>query len=427
MLNSQYSAQLISPKSWAKKGQGSTSLLKQMLKTRQIGPTLLISAVVIAFYLYVNLERCNGIVGLKPLVSVPSFATTALSSLGLISLFVGLLYQRRFQRGDELIREVSLLREVLHPDYREQLGLNNDYTRQTEGLDPRYKDKHQRTVDTVRRFREYRQLFKGVPPYNVAFALVYFMTAGVALVFWLFSLSGGGWWEIIGHAAALAVTAESLWLVGRTLWLVSLFPHRGEDLTLEDRLGLPGWYKLLDVRYLRERFLPFGPFVAALECYLMLSRLRDAGRDEWVLYFQLPLPLREWEWHCTVSMAGKPIYQLGWERVSLTPDESNRFFTQPGFWMQTKVAAWAVDRVGPTNFDEVVVTLKLRGLGDSDVLVLTAPQSGSSWYQGEPAQGPMRYPWLSIQFGPKIPATTSDRRIALVLPQAGVLADQIER
>ena len=325
----------------------------------------------------------------------PAFATAALSAIGLVALFVGMLHQRRFQRADDLVRELVVLREQLHPDYRSFLSMPGGWA--DEGLDPRWREKHEQTVQALRRFREYRQLFVQVPPYVRRTATVFGTLAVITVAYWVISYlpqrSPGpiGWL----HLVALAISIECLWHLVDILRRVALFSASGINERLHETLGIPSWYTLLDCRYLAGRCLPVGPLLAALECYVVL---KEAG-SEWVVSLQLPLPLRSWEWRCQVLQDGEALGPFGeWRRVELAAAAANRFFEQPGLWLEEPVAPWPPSVTAPDEIDRTRQVLEVPGAdrpGGIRMIVDAGSAGGKSgWYHGrQDANAPHHYPY----------------------------------
>lgn len=336
--------------------------------------------------------------------SIPPFAWIGLGTFGLVGFSLGMLNARRFQRAEDLVRELTLVREPMHPDYREMMHLRRGWTvrDESDAMDPRWVDKHERTLKTIARLREYRQLFIGVPPFAVLTTLSFTVLVCISIVCWFLTLEFKQNWVSVGNLLVLAITVGVLIQLLGFLWRVAVFANRGTQEKLDQSLGVPSWYQLLDVAYLADRMVPFATLVANHEAYLALSRASSAGADQWVVSLQLPLPLRGWEWRCRVQRPdGTFLSKSGWEKVNLSAPEADRFFQEPGTWLEVPVARWSCDCLGPSAFGQVKACLELRCPGDSVVLRLTIPGSGESWYGARHGGAqPLRYPWYAIEYVP---------------------------
>lgn len=346
--------------------------------------------------------------------SLPASATVAFSTAGLVSLFMSMFYQRRFARADELIRELALVREPMHPDYRAMLKLGRGWAEQE--IDPRWLEKHDRTLKTISRFREYRQLFVGIPPFAVVATLVFTILIAVTILFWFLTMPLPPTWLTFGSLALYALTVELLAQLLLILWRITLFPTQGEEEGLHERLGIPSWYRLLDVRYLSERALPFCSLVSNHEAYLCLRR----EQADWLISLQLPLPLRGWTWACRVTgPAGECLSEQAGQ-VDLTVAEAQRFFGDSGLWLDVRLACWTCARTAADQFAGVMVRVALAAEGDPRTLVLTVPErpggGEASWYGDSDRPGePYRYPLYAIRYADG-PGERADRA-RLLRPQ----------
>ncbi|MFZ5825381.1 MAG: hypothetical protein ACOY94_13860 [Bacillota bacterium] len=323
-------------------------------------------------------------------------ATIAFSTAGLVSLFLSMFYQRRFARADELLRELAVVREPMHPDYRAMLNLGRGWA--GGGVDPRWVDKHERTLRTISRFREYRQLFVGLPPFAVAATAAFTLLVGIAVLSWLATMALPATWLTFTNLALLALTVELLGQLLLILWRITLFPNHGADEALHERLGIPSWYRLLDVRYLSGRALPFTALVSSHETYLCLRR----EEGDWALTIQLPLPLRGWSWACRVVGPAGEVLAEREGRVELTAAQADRFFSDAGLWLDVVVARWPLARTGPDRFGGLSATVALAAEGDPRTLLLTVPERAgegeASWYGDGVERGePYRYPLYAIR------------------------------
>lgn len=361
--------------------------------------------------------------GGAPLVepgAIPPSATIAFSTAGLVSLFLSMFYQRRYQRADELVRELALVREPIHPDYRDMQRLARGWT-PGEGIDPRWVDKHERTVKTISRFREYRQLFGAIPPFALVATSVFTCLTSVTILSWFLTMRFAPDWFTFGSLALFALTVEMLGQLLLILWRITLFPTRGEEEALHERLGIPSWYTLLDARQLSARGLPFSSVVANHEAYIHLSR---EGAD-WIVSLQLPLPLRGWLWACTVTGAEGELLSEQQGRVELSLAQTRPFFREAGLWLDVRMARWPCARTSPDRFAEVAVAIALSAEGDPSTLILTVPPRPGdgqwAWYEGRIRPGELnRYPWYALRYEGAGETAGGDVRLLRPAPDRGL-------
>lgn len=349
----------------------------------------------------------------------PNFAGVGLSVVGLVGLFVSLVYQRRFQRADDLIREIVVVSDRMHPDYRDLTGMLRMGWREEEGsrVDPRWREKHEQTQQTARRLREYRQLFAGIPNYvrraNAVFIALVIITVG----YWLSSLvtmSTGLPFFI--HLAAFGLTMECLVQLLVVLTRIIRFadPMMAET---ETDLAVPSWYRLMDCAVMASRGLPLASILATHELYISVES-RDRS---WLFSIQLPFPLYGWEWRSYVRRQGRDIVpKRGWAPVQISAFEVDRFFSNPGLWLDVTVNRVPMADLGPDEFDHVILGIEIRQLGDERVFMLevssTSAGGHSGWYYGlKDVNAPHSYPYFITRTPQALPLASGDVR--LVMPR----------
>lgn len=359
------------------------------------------------------------------LTKLNDWSSVAFQVAGFVSLFIGLLYQRRIQRADELMREMAVLSESMHPDLRVLEGLMESYTTTAETkIDPRWHNKHTRTDKTRQRFREYRQLFQSPSRQARAIAHVFGGLLVIRLFAWGMAIGEPSSWLTTNVLSLLLVAVGTLLVqVYLTLRQTVSLPAAGTDEHLHERMGVPSWYSLLDATYLDERFMPFTSFLRGHALYLQLTEETIANEEHWSLLLQLPLPLRNWSHRLTVYYDGTEIRAFEDTVVNPSATDADRFFRTTGQWFHVRLGAWPKSATPYERFDSVRAEISLCGPDKTSPLTITV--SDRKWFpSGDSAkkksattrEGLLVYPWYEFPPDPK--PQVSDQNTWLARPAA---------
>lgn len=343
------------------------------------------------------------------LTKLNDWSSVAFQVAGFVSLFIGLLYQRRIQRADELMREMAVLPESMHPDLRVLEGLQDSYTTtEQKKIDPRWHNKHTRTDKTRQRFREYRQLFQSPSRQAGAIAHVFGGLLVIRLFAWGVAIDEPlGWLTTIVLSVLLVGVGTLLVQVYLALHQTVSLPDVGTDEHLHERIGVPSWYSLLDATYLEQRFMSFTSFLRGHALYIQLAEETVEDKEYWALVLQLPLPLRNWSYRLTVKYDGTEICKREDTLVNPAAAEADQFFRGTGEWFHVRLGAWAMFDTPYDRFDRVHAEITLTGPDKTSPLTLTV--SNKKWFPSggvttaEPAlpEGLLVYPWYDISSDPK--------------------------